>query len=58
MRDEGLANWLADNGLGKNAESGKKTAFFECAGEVGGFFSKFEVKIFPAIVNECKAEKA
>ena len=51
MRDERLTNSLGDNGLGGFSES-EKTAVFEVAGGVGGFFSKYEVKIFPAIVKK------
>ena len=51
MRDEGLANWLADNGLGRNAESSSFFAKFEARETFVHKIARFHVKQNRAIVK-------
>ena len=51
MRDEGLANWLADNGLGENGESGKKRLFLSAREKLVDFFQNLRLKFFRRLLK-------
>ena len=54
MRDEGLANWLADNGLGENGESGKKRLFLSAREKLVDFFQNLRLKFFRRLLTNVK----
>jgi len=56
MRDERRANWLSDNGLGKNGKSGKKRPFLSAREELVDFFQNLKLKFFGRVLTNlyCK----
>ena len=51
MQDESLANWLSDNGLGKNWKSGKKRPFLSAREGLVDFFQNMRLKFFERVLK-------